>query len=187
MKLGPRQRWTGLLLALAATLAATFAIDDEAPEDDRPARHARRDGATAAASTAARGRAATIADATMTAPPSAEGRAGAAAASGDAAASDGVASDESAPPLDAFRTKSWQPPPPPPAKPGAPPLPFRYLGKVVDDGAARFFVARQDSYLTLREGDRIDDQYLFERAERGRLVFLYQPLQQRQFLAVTAD
>lgn len=187
MKLGPRQRWTGLLLALAVTLAATFAIDDEAPEDDRPARHAnrdaRRDGAgTAVASTAARGRAAAIADATTTAPPAAEERAGAAGGSGDA-----VASDEGAPPLDAFRTKSWQPPPPPPAKPSAPPLPFRYLGKVVDDGAARFFVARQDAYLTLREGDRIDDQYLFERAERSRLVFLYRPLQQQQFLAVTAD
>jgi len=184
MPISPRLRWKGLLLALAATLAATFAPDDMPPDSERPSPQARRAprGGDAAASAVAPARSA-VGDSSATASPSATD----AAATVAAHAGNATAGDEAGAPLDAFRPKSWQPPPPPPPKPVAPPLPFKYLGKVVDEGEPRFFVARQDKYLTLREGDSVDAQYLFERAERGRLVFLYRPLQQRQFLAIVAD
>ena len=96
-------------------------------------------------------------------------------------------------PVNLFGIRTWEPPPPPPPKPEpppppqAPPLPFKFIGRITGDGkAADFMLTRDDRVISAHVGDVIDDQYLFEKAENGQLVFLYRPLNQRQTLAVAA-
>lgn len=183
MKLSPRQRWIALLLALTATLAAGYAIDEEAPEAETPRHRARRNANTVPDT--ANTPATTTSVARVAAPAAAD--AGADGASGEDREGNEGEGDAATPALDPFRTKSWLPPPPPPPKPSAPPLPFKYLGKALAGEEQRFFLARNDKYMTTAVGDVLDGQYLFEKAERGRLVFVYQPLKERQYLSISAD
>jgi hypothetical protein len=162
----PRTRQAILAIALLATLVAVFSIEDE-PPPERTARQARPRPA---------------AQQVAIAPATGERQAS------DTATTESPAADETkTTAIDPFRAKSWAPPPPPPPKPTAPALPFQYLGKVIDGGAHRYFLSRQNNYLTVAAGDSIDANYLLERAEPGRLVFLYRPMQQRQNLPITAD
>jgi hypothetical protein len=91
--------------------------------------------------------------------------------------------------IDPFRNKSWYvaPPPPPPPKPVAPPLPFQYLGKLNDDGQICVFLNHQDKYLIARTGDVIDGIYRVEEIAGSRMTFLYQPLKEKQVLAIGSE
>lgn len=88
--------------------------------------------------------------------------------------------------IDPFRNKSWYvaPPPPPPLKPKAPPLPFQYLGKVVEEGRTKVFLARQGQHLIVHEGDVLDDSYAVLQIAAGQMVIEYRPLQEKQTLAI---
>ena len=194
MKLSPRARQVALAVALAATLAATFSVEDP-PADAGQKSHRRRPAGVDASEPEAA--VATHPASPAMAPQSAAGAADspratlsppsiAAAAPAEDEATDAPRA-EAPPPVDPFRGKSWLPPPPPPPKPTAPPLPFQYLGHDVVDGDSRYFLARRDKYLTARIGDTLESQYRLEKAEGSRLVFVYQPLKERQFLAITPD
>lgn len=86
---------------------------------------------------------------------------------------------------------SWRPPPPPPpaavqAPPPAqaPPLPFRYVGRLDDgDGAPTVFLAEGALARphVVRAGDRLRDYEVLAITERG-MTFVYLPLQQKQQL-----
>lgn len=89
--------------------------------------------------------------------------------------------------IDPFRAKSWHVPPPPETRPKAPPLPFQYLGKVMEDGETRVFLVRQGRHLIARIGDSVEGDYRVEGIDGGRLIFLYQPLKERQFLDIGND
>lgn len=91
--------------------------------------------------------------------------------------------------IDPFRNKSWfvAPPPPPPSKPVAPPLPFKYLGKLIEDGEPRVFLDHQGKYLIARLGDVINGTYSVEEIAGGRMTFLYQPLKEKQTLSIGPD
>jgi len=96
-----------------------------------------------------------------------------------------------APAGDPFQAQSWEPPeqkvrraaPPPPQ---APPIPFAYMGKLVDDGTTTVFLARADRNYVVRAGDTIDGTYRIEKIGDEAVELVYLPLKARQTLPFTA-
>lgn len=85
---------------------------------------------------------------------------------------------------DLFASHSWQPPPPPPPKPEppkAPPLPFRYLGKVLEEGQVLAFVSQGVRTHLLRTGDVLAE-YQVEEITPTEMTIVYLPLNEKQHL-----
>lgn len=85
---------------------------------------------------------------------------------------------------DLFAVQSFQPPPPPPPPPrapAAPPLPFKYQGRL-EDGDTQVFLADGARSLIVRAGDTIDGRYKVERISSNDIAFIYLPLKQMQVL-----
>lgn len=85
---------------------------------------------------------------------------------------------------DLFATRSWQPPPPPappPPKPVAPPLPFKYAGKLLGEESIRVFLTQGNTTTLVKQGDRLGD-YDIERVTTSSVVLVYRPLQEQQTL-----
>lgn len=83
-----------------------------------------------------------------------------------------------------FAAHSWQPPPPPAAKPPAPvapALPFRYLGKALEDGQVRVFLAQSERTHMLKKGDTLPN-YKVEDVSMAEMTFVYLPLNEKQKL-----
>jgi hypothetical protein len=98
-------------------------------------------------------------------------------------------------PVDIFSVRTWQPPPPvapvieakpeSPPRPQAPPLPFRFLGKITEaDKDLTFLLARGDRVISVSVGQVINGTYLVEKHDAGRLYFIYKPLKIRQSISV---
>lgn len=91
---------------------------------------------------------------------------------------------------DLFTSQSWVPPPPPPAKPmpppppSAPPLPFTYIGKKIEDAVWEVYLARGDQTLIVREQTTIDGMYRVESIAPPTLVLVYLPLNKMQTLII---
>ena len=68
-----------------------------------------------------------------------------------------------------------------PEKPVVPPLPFRYLGKMLDGGKLAVFVARGDESLAVSAGQRIGE-YRVDKVTDSEVVFTYLPLKTKQSL-----
>ncbi len=90
---------------------------------------------------------------------------------------------------DLFAAQSWYVPPPPPkpqrpAPPAPPPLPFQYLGRLVDNGVTTVFLTRQDRHYTVRPGDVIDNTYRVDAVEATQVVLTYLPLDMQQTLPI---
>lgn len=90
---------------------------------------------------------------------------------------------------DAFAARSWRPPPPParaaaPSAPVAPPLPFAYIGKLLDEGATTVFLARGAQNLAVKLGETIDGQYRLDALNEGAVTLTYLPLAQQQTLSL---
>lgn len=90
---------------------------------------------------------------------------------------------------DLFATQSWKPPPPPPAvatpapPPRAPELPYRYLGRMEEDGRVIAFLAEgaQQQPRVVRQGDLLPNYRVDEITLLGmRLTYL--PLNETQRL-----
>lgn len=99
-----------------------------------------------------------------------------------------------APASDPFRPLTWQsvaqeearknaPPPPPPPPPQAPPLPFTYMGKLIEDGRIVVFLTQGDRNHIVRQGDTIDGTYRVDAVTEQSLALTYLPLKQKQELA----
>jgi hypothetical protein len=98
---------------------------------------------------------------------------------------------------DAFKGRSWTPPPPPapppapavqapPPAPSAPPLPFRFVGLLENhDDQPTAFLARGDALHVVRAGDQIDGVYRVDALSATKVVLTYLPLKQQQILSVT--
>lgn len=157
----PRQRWMVLGGLLLATLLAGMMIEEEAADEPQPPRP-RNERQALPAAAAARAPAAVAALPTKA---------------------------EAAPLPDPFRTHSWYiaPPPPPAAQPVAPPLPFKYMGKVIEDEEIRVFLAHQGRHLIVRQGDKLDRNYVVEAIDGNRMRIRYLPLNEEQVLAIGGE
>jgi hypothetical protein len=90
---------------------------------------------------------------------------------------------------DPFAPRSFAPPPPKmamaaPAKPTAPPLPFAYLGKVIDGGKTSVFVGRGSENYSLEPGQTIGGAYRVEKITDTDVTFTYLPMKTRQTLHI---
>lgn len=93
----------------------------------------------------------------------------------------------SAPQADPFARRSFAAPPPAaapagPAKPAAPPLPFRYLGKLTENGRTEVFLLRGDDIVSIAPGQKIDAEYRVERISETEVSMTFLPLGTRQSL-----
>lgn len=86
-----------------------------------------------------------------------------------------------------FRSQNWLPPPPkplPPPPPSAPPLPFSYLGKKIEDGVWEVYLNRGGQSIIAREKTVIDNLYRVEAIKPPALSLTYLPLNQAQSLII---
>lgn len=89
-----------------------------------------------------------------------------------------------------FVSQSWTPPPPPPPPPApapppsAPPLPFTYLGKKIEDGKWEVYLARGEQTYVVREQSIIEGIYQVQAIAPPELSLTYLPLQQRQTMTI---
>ncbi len=102
---------------------------------------------------------------------------------------------------DAFATRSWRKPapkaaaktplpapllPPPPAAvtPGAPPLPFTYLGRLQSEDANAVFLTQGERNLIVHEGEIIESIYRVDKVSETRLTFTHLPSGAQQHLPI---
>jgi hypothetical protein len=88
--------------------------------------------------------------------------------------------------VDAFAPRNFAPVVPPQAaaaqaKPEAPALPFKYIGKMVEDGKLSVFLANGDESITVHAGQRIGD-YRVDKITEAEVRFTYLPLKTKQSL-----
>jgi len=96
------------------------------------------------------------------------------------------------PPAPLFARQDWTPPPPPastapppPAPPpSAPPLPFTYVGKSLQDGVWEIYLARGERSYLVRAGATIDNTWRVEAIRPPVLTLTYLPLGQSQQLTI---
>ena len=101
-----------------------------------------------------------------------------------------------------FGPRSFRPPPPkaakgtpaaialaaaPPPLPQAPPLPFAYVGRLVEDRDTTVFLAQGERNLVVKPGEVIDNTYKLEEIGDRTLVLTYLPLSQRQTLPTGSE
>jgi hypothetical protein len=107
--------------------------------------------------------------------------------------------DTLTPQADAFASRSWvrppppapppppPPPPEPPPPPQAPPLPFKYLGKLEQaQGRTEWYLGQGDKLIVAADGDTIDGLYRIEGQSGASLALVYLPLEMRQLLPIGA-
>lgn len=75
-------------------------------------------------------------------------------------------------------------PAPPPPPPQAPPLPFRVLGRYVDQRGMFVLLANEQRGFTARLGDVIDSLYEVKAIEGPTMTLIYLPLRQTQVLDI---
>lgn len=71
-----------------------------------------------------------------------------------------------------------------PAAPTAPPLPFTYLGKMIDGALITVFVSKNGRNLTLKGGETIEGLYAVKSIDAQKVVFEYIPLNLEQILSI---
>ena len=74
-----------------------------------------------------------------------------------------------------------------PTKPQAPPLPFVYMGKLVDDGETIVFLTKENRNYILRQGDTIDGVYRVDKIDERAVSLTYLPLKIKQTLALGGE
>jgi hypothetical protein len=89
---------------------------------------------------------------------------------------------------DMFAAKSWYVPPPMPKivpVPVAPPFPFVYVGKMLEEGkSSTVFLERQNRVFLVREGDAIDSVYRVDTISPPEMVLTYLPLDIKQTVQI---
>ncbi len=73
-------------------------------------------------------------------------------------------------------------PSPAPATAAAPPLPFRYIGRLRVDGKLEVLLMRGTKVYSTPRGGEIDGEYRIERITESSISFIYLPLLARQDL-----
>lgn len=96
----------------------------------------------------------------------------------------------SEPPGALFGAQSWQPPPPkvaaPPPPPSAPPMPYRFAGRVLHGGKLQVFLSKGGRAIPISEGEILDGAYRVESIATDRITLVYLPLDHRETIAARA-
>ena len=71
-----------------------------------------------------------------------------------------------------------------PAAPTVPPLPFRYLGKAIEDGKLSVFLSRGEQSYAVRAGDKLDGEYRVAKVTESTVTFVYLPMKKQQTLEI---
>ena len=71
-----------------------------------------------------------------------------------------------------------------PQKPEAPALPFRYMGKVIEDGKLEILLLRGDEHFSVTAGQKIGDEYRLDKVTTSSLTFTYLPMKKKQTLEI---
>lgn len=74
--------------------------------------------------------------------------------------------------------------PAPPPKPTTPALPFRYAGKLIEDGKVMVFLSQDQRNLAVHAGDVIDDTWRVESIRPPTMTLVYLPLKTEVPLAI---
>jgi Cohesin domain len=90
------------------------------------------------------------------------------------------------PPAPKSVAKKAQPPAPVPAAPVAPPMPYRFAGKIINGSEQELFVAKGDSVIPVKVGDTLDGLYKVESISAERIEIVYLPLGTRDRIAVSS-
>lgn len=91
---------------------------------------------------------------------------------------------------DLFATRTWNPPPPSPPpsasaiSPAAPPLPFTFVGKKLEDDTWEVYLARGEQAYIAREGQVLESHWRVDKIAPPSLSFVYVPLGQVQSLSI---
>jgi hypothetical protein len=98
-----------------------------------------------------------------------------------------------APAVDPFARRSFSPAQAAPqaanapaSAPTAPPLPFVYLGKAIEDGKLEIFLSRGEKSYSVHAKQKLDDEYRIDKVTETSITFTYLPLKTRQTLDIPA-
>ncbi|HET7160783.1 MAG TPA: hypothetical protein VFI62_17420 [Burkholderiales bacterium] len=92
-----------------------------------------------------------------------------------------------------FESRSWQPPPPPPPpaakagpppRPVAPPVPYRLIGRLIQDGNVVVYLGKGDSVLSATLGETVEGVYKVASITDTEISLIYLPLNQTQTLPI---
>ncbi|HET9403021.1 MAG TPA: cohesin domain-containing protein, partial [Burkholderiales bacterium] len=89
-----------------------------------------------------------------------------------------------------FGPQSWQPPASnvavkPPA-PVAPPMPYQYAGRVVQDGEPSILLSKGDTVIPIKLGETLDGAYRVEAIGEDQITLIYLPLKHKQSIPVVS-
>jgi hypothetical protein len=68
--------------------------------------------------------------------------------------------------------------------PGAPPLPFRYIGKLVEDGRLEVILLRGAEHFTVAAAGPLDAEYRVDEVSETRVALTYLPLNSSHVLDI---
>jgi len=74
----------------------------------------------------------------------------------------------------------------PQAPAGAPALPFRYLGKAIEDGKLTVFLMRGNDSFSVSSKQALDEQYRVDKVTETQVTFTHLPSKQKQTLDIPA-
>lgn len=88
-----------------------------------------------------------------------------------------------------FDATNWAPaaseaPPPPPPKPVAPPFPYAYMGKLLEDGVLTAFFTQGNRVIPVKAGDTVDAVFRVDQMTNQNMKLTYLPLNQTQELVL---
>ncbi len=88
---------------------------------------------------------------------------------------------------DLFSARSWQPPPSKsaaPSVPPAPPLPYRFAGRLHEAAGLSVFLARGDNVFPVKQGDTLDLQYRVEALSVSEVTLVHLPSGTHQTIGI---
>lgn len=90
-----------------------------------------------------------------------------------------------------FGSQSWRPPSPKitaaPVVPTAPPLPYRFAGKLLQEGRLQVFLSKGDAAIPIKQGEILDGTYRVESIGEDRITLVYLPLGHKQNIPVSSS
>jgi hypothetical protein len=92
-----------------------------------------------------------------------------------------------------FPTQTWVPPPPPPKPyippppppPKPPPLPFKFLGRWVENGQQTLYLVQGEEPIPIRPGQVLASRWRVDEITDRTVVFTYLPLDMQSILGIT--